>query len=304
MDLSILTTEQINDRTKIIDQLSTNEIIKLINEEDKTVALAVEKILPEISDSIDSVYEALKNGGRLFYVGAGTSGRLGVLDASECPPTFRTPPELVQAIIAGGNGAMFLAVEGAEDDAAMGADALKAAEFSSQDVVVGIAASGRTPYVLGALKYANTLGATTIALSCNKNAEISCIADHKMEVIVGPEILTGSTRLKAATAHKMILNMITTTTMIKLGKVYQNLMVDLNASNNKLIVRARNIVMEITKVSYERAEEILSITNWEVKPAIVMIEAGISLEEAKRYIEEADGSVRKAIRLGKEQKKN
>lgn len=298
MDLSILTTEQINDKTKIIDQLSTDEIVRLINEEDKTVALAVEKILPEISDSIDSVYHALKNGGKLFYVGAGTSGRLGVLDAAECPPTFRTPPELVQALIAGGKGAMFLAVEGAEDDTNQGANDLKEIGFCSKDVVVGIAASGRTPYVVGALEYAKQLGATTIALSCNKNAGISRVADHKIEVIVGPEILTGSTRLKAATAHKMILNMITTTTMIKLGKVYQNLMVDLNASNNKLIVRARNIVMEITKVSYEKAEEILNITNWEVKPAIVMIEADVSFEAAKKYIEEAEGSVRNAIELG------
>ncbi len=295
----MLTTEQVNDKTKIIDQLTTKEIVGLMNEEDKTVALAVEKILPDITTSIDCIYEALKKGGRLFYVGAGTSGRLGVLDASECPPTFRTPPELVHGIIAGGKGAMFLAVEGAEDNEVQGATDLKTADFCKEDVVVGIAASGRTPYVIGSLKYARSIGAKTIALSCNKNAEISKVADHRMEVVVGPEILTGSTRLKSATAHKMILNMLTTTTMIKLGKVYQNLMVDLNASNEKLMERARNIIMQITDVSYEEAHSTLQKTNWEVKPAIVMIESSVDFEQAKSCIEQAEGSVRKAIEYGK-----
>lgn len=299
MDLSMLTTEQVNDKTKIIDQLTTSEIVGLMNEEDKTVALAVEAILPDITASIDCIYETLKTGGRLFYVGAGTSGRLGVLDASECPPTFRTPPELVHAIIAGGNGAMFLAVEGAEDNEEQGGADLRDAGFTSRDVVVGIAASGRTPYVIGALKYARDLGAKAIALSCNEGARISQVADYKMEVVVGPEILTGSTRLKSATAHKMILNMITTTTMIKLGKVYQNLMVDLNASNEKLMERARHIIIQITGVSYEIADRTLEETNWEVKPAIVMIEAHVDFNQAKACIQEAEGSVRRAIEIGK-----
>jgi N-acetylmuramic acid 6-phosphate etherase len=299
INLSTLTTEQRNFRTKNIDQMSTGEILKIINDEDQTVAIAVQKALPQIEEAVETIYRSLKKGGRLFYIGAGTSGRLGVIDAAECPPTFSTPSELVQAVIAGGEKAIQFAVEGAEDDPEQGASDLKQNALSPLDVVVGIAASGRTPYVIGALKYAQKLGASTVALSCNSDAVISGYADHKIEVIVGPEVLTGSTRMKAATAHKMVLNMITTTTMIKLGKIYENLMVDVHASNEKLIERSRNIVMTITNVTYEEAALVLDKANQEVKSAIVMIESGVSLEIAKQSLKKADGFVRKAIDIAK-----
>jgi N-acetylmuramic acid 6-phosphate etherase len=298
--ISTLTTEQRNPLSHKIDQLSTREILEIINDEDRKVAEAVKKAHSQIERAIDSVYQSLRNGGRLYYIGAGTSGRLGIIDASECPPTFSTSPDLVQAIIAGGEQAILVAVEGAEDEADQGANDLKENGFHSSDIVIGITASGRTPYVVGALKYAQQIGATSIALSCNHDAVVSKYADHKIEVIVGPEVLTGSTRMKAATAHKMILNMISTTTMIKLGKVYENLMVDVHASNQKLIERSRNIVMMITKATYQEAAEILDKTNQEVKPAIVMIEAKVSFEVAKQAIDKADGFVRKAIELAKE----
>lgn len=299
VNLTALTTEQRNQRSRNIDQLSTHEIINLMNNEDSTVTEAIQAALPQIEGAIDAIYHSLKNNGRLFYIGAGTSGRLGVLDAAECPPTFCTPPELVQAIIAGGETAMFTAVEGAEDDLEGGAKDLESRGFTESDVVVGIAASGRTPYVIGALKYARSLGAVTVALACNQNAEISKYADHKIEVVVGPEILSGSTRLKAATAQKMVLNMLTTTTMIKLGKVYDNLMVDLHASNIKLVERAKRIVMDIAGVTYEQAEEALSQTNQKVKPAIVMLAAEVSVEKANEAIWKADGFTRQAIELAK-----
>jgi N-acetylmuramic acid 6-phosphate etherase len=302
INLSDLTTEQVNNRTQKIDQMSTMEVLKLINDEDRTVADAVGLALPQIESAIESTYKALKAGGRLFYIGAGTSGRLGVIDASECPPTFRTSPDLVQAVMAGGEQAMYSATEGAEDDPDQGENDLRQRQLTERDVVVGIAASGRTPYVVGALAYAKELGAATVALSCNRDAVISRYADHPIEVIVGPEILTGSTRLKAATAQKMVLNMITTTTMIKLGKVYENLMVDLHANNQKLIERARRIVMLVTRVPYETAEQILNETNQEVKPAIVIIKTGVSLEAAREAIEQANGFVRQAIELANAKK--
>ncbi|WP_462410675.1 N-acetylmuramic acid 6-phosphate etherase [Neobacillus sp. Marseille-QA0830] len=302
VNITSLTTEQRNERSRNIDQLSTLEMIELMNQEDSTVATAVEAALPQIGTAIDAIYQALKNNGRLFYVGAGTSGRLGVLDAAECPPTFCTPPELVQAIIAGGEQAMFTAVEGAEDNQEQGAKDLESRGFRQSDVVVGIAASGRTPYVIGALQYARQLGAFTISLSCNANAEMSQYADHKIEVVVGPEVLSGSTRLKSATAQKMVLNMLSTATMIKLGKIYDNLMVDLNASNLKLVERAKRIVMEITGVPYQEAEEALKKTNQKVKPAIVMLTAGVSVEKAYELLGQADGFTRKAIELAKEGK--
>lgn len=297
--ISALTTEQRNPLSQKIDQLSTREILEIINDEDRKVAEAVKNTHPQIEEAIESVYQSLRNGGRLYYIGAGTSGRLGIIDASECPPTFSTSPDLVKAIIAGGEQAILVAVEGAEDEADQGAKDLKENGFHSSDVVIGITASGRTPYVVGALKYAQQIGATSIALSCNHDAVVSKYADHKIEVIVGPEILTGSTRMKAATAHKMILNMISTTTMIKLGKVYENLMVDVHASNQKLNERSRNIVMMITNATYQEAAEILEKTNQEVKPAIVMIKARVSFQVAKDSIEKADGFVRKAIELAK-----
>ncbi|MCH1625949.1 N-acetylmuramic acid 6-phosphate etherase [Fredinandcohnia sp. SECRCQ15] len=302
VNITTLTTEQRNNRSGNIDQLSTLEIIKLMNDEDSTVASVVQMVLPQIELAVEAIYHSLKNNGRLFYIGAGTSGRLGVLDAAECPPTFCTPPDMVQAIIAGGETAMFTAVEGAEDSKEQGAIDLKARGFTKSDVLVGIAASGRTPYVIGALQYAQKLGSSTISLACNENAEISQYADHKIEVVVGPEILSGSTRLKSATAQKMILNMLSTTTMIKLGKVYDNLMVDLHASNLKLVERSRRIVMEITGVTYEEAQKILDETNQKVKPAIVMLMAGVSAEKANEVIEQANGFTRKAIELAKEGK--
>lgn len=299
VNLSKLTTEQVNEKTKNIDQLSTIETITLMNKEDYKVIAAVEAVLPEVAAAIDVIYEAFKNNGRLLYIGAGTSGRLGVLDAAECPPTFYTPPEMVQGIIAGGESAMFVAVEGAEDNAEAGKHDLQTRGITEHDVVVGIAASGRTPYVTGALTYAKEIGAATIALSCNSNATISKYADHAIEVVVGPEVLTGSTRLKAATAQKMILNMFTTVSMIKMGKAYENLMVDLNPSNEKLVERARNMLMAITGRKYEEAAAALNETNLKVKPAIVMLGADVSYEAAMEAIAQSDGFVRKAISIAR-----
>ncbi|WP_339213785.1 N-acetylmuramic acid 6-phosphate etherase [Ornithinibacillus sp. FSL M8-0202] len=293
--LSALVTEMRNENSMTIDTMSTSEILSVINKEDMKVALAVQQVLPDIEMAVDRIYQALKNGGRLFYVGAGTSGRLGILDAVECPPTYSTPPELVQAVIAGGPKAIEKAVEGAEDSEELGANDLAERELTELDIVVGIAASGRTPYVAGALKYAQKIGAATVSLTSNKQAVISQFADVKIEVETGPEVITGSTRMKAASAHKLILNMLTTTTMIKIGKVYENLMVDVKVSNQKLRERAINIVSTITGTSYEKAKETLTQSNNEVKPAIVMIKANTTLDEAKRAIQQANGFVRKAI---------
>ncbi|MBS4218766.1 N-acetylmuramic acid 6-phosphate etherase [Bacillus sp. FJAT-49711] len=299
-NLSNLTTEQMNQSTASIDQMSSLEIIKLMNDEDTLVAEAVNRELPHIAAVIDSIHHSFKNGGRLFYIGAGTSGRLGILDASECPPTFCTSPEMVQGIIAGGDTAIKAAVEGAEDSMDNGANDLKEKRLSSADIVVGIAASGRTPYVIGALEYARSVGAATASLSCNKNAEISQYADHRIEVVVGPEVLTGSTRLKAGTAQKMVLNMLSTASMIKMGKVYNNLMVDLHASNEKLMERACNMVISITGVSQEEAEKALKITNQKVKPAILMILGEVPFNEANQLLQETNGFLREAITKAKE----
>ncbi|MFZ3577644.1 N-acetylmuramic acid 6-phosphate etherase [Virgibacillus sp. DJP39] len=295
MELSSLTTEKRNVNSMALDTMSTIEILTTINQEDKKVAEAVEKVLPNINESVEQICKALKKGGRLFYVGAGTSGRLGVIDASECPPTFMTPPEMVQTVMAGGNEAFFNAVEGSEDDETQGANDIKAKNLSDKDVVIGITASGRTPYPIGALKYASEIGAYTVSLSCNENSLISQFANSVVEVVVGPEVLTGSTRMKAATAHKMILNMISTTTMIKLGKVHENLMVDVHASNYKLKERAKSTIIDITGVSYAEAENTLKLTNNEVKPAIVMIKGGVTYQEALDAISYSNGYVREAI---------
>ncbi|GAA0323718.1 N-acetylmuramic acid 6-phosphate etherase [Bacillus carboniphilus] len=296
-NISKLTTELRNERTMNIDNMSTIDMLRVINEEDQKVALAVNKVLPQVKETVEAVVESLSKGGRLFYVGAGTSGRIGILDAVECPPTYSTPPELVQAVMAGGSGAMEKAAEGAEDQEEQGAKDLEARGLTELDVVIGIAASGRTPFVAGALKYARKLGAKAVSLTSNENSIISQFADIKIEVATGPEVVTGSTRMKAATAHKMILNMISTTSMIKVGKVYENLMVDLHVSNKKLEQRAKNIVSTITGVSVEEAGEALAKTNFEVKPAIVVVKTGVSFEKAKELIEEANGFVRKAIEL-------
>lgn len=295
MELSKLITEQRNPVSMNLDQLSTMEMLTVINEQDKKVADAVAEVLPQIERTIEKVYEAFEKGGRLFYAGAGTSGRIGIIDASECPPTFMTDAKMVQTVMAGGNGAFFQAVEGAEDDKIQGKEDLRARGLTKNDVVIGITASGRTPYPIGAVKYASSIGAFTASLTCNANSLISQHTDCGIEVIVGPEVLTGSTRMKAATAHKMVLNMISTVTMVKLGKVYENLMVDLHASNYKLNERAKSIIMEITSVSYERAGEVLEKTSNEVKPAIVMIEAGVQYEAAIKALNACKGYVRKAI---------
>ncbi|MED4701440.1 N-acetylmuramic acid 6-phosphate etherase [Lysinibacillus capsici] len=294
-----LTTEGYHPDTTNLDLMSTIEIVKLMNEEDKKVPLAIEKVLPEIEQAITAVVHALKNGGRLFYVGAGTSGRIGLLDAVECPPTFSTSPKLVQAILAGGADAVMIAIEGAEDNLSLGEVELQKHQLTDQDVVIGIAASGRTPFVKGALNYAQQLGAKTISLVSNAHSIISKHADITIEVITGPEILTGSTRLKAATAHKQILNMITTTTMIKLGKVYKNLMVDVHASNFKLRERAKQIVCEVTGVSYSQAESVLEQNNYQVKLAIVVLLTNATIEEAKELLAQSEGHVRRAVALKK-----
>jgi len=300
LKIEALTTEMRNEKSMNIDQLSTREILETINDEDKKVAGCVEAVLPEIAATVDIVYQSLLNGGRLIYVGAGTSGRLGILDAVECPPTYRTSPELVQGIMAGGSRALVEAVEGAEDDPHLGAQDLGAKNLTNHDVVVAIAASGRTPYVVGALQYAKKIGAKTISLSSNQDSIISRYSDIAIEVLTGPEVLTGSTRMKAATSHKLVLNMITTSSMIKLGKVYENLMVDVNASNVKLKERAKNIVSTITKEPYNKVEQILEITNYEVKPAIVMIKAAVNLEVAKESIKLTNGFVREAIEVAQQ----
>lgn len=299
-ELSGLITEQRNPNTMDMDQMETIEVLKTINQEDKKAAEAVELVLPEIEQAIEKVFEAFQSGGRLFYVGAGTSGRLGVMDASECPPTFMTPPDLIQTLMAGGNDAYTTAVEGSEDSETQGETDLKAKNLTEHDVVIGITASGRTPYPIGALKYANTAGAYTISLSSNHKSVISEHASCSIEVVVGPEVLTGSTRLKAATAHKMVLNMISTTVMVKMGKVYENLMVDVHTSNYKLVERAKRIIMDITGVTYETAGEVLEKANKEVKPAIVMLEADVSYQQAIEAIEVTKGYVRQAIQEARE----
>lgn len=294
-NLKTLTTESRNERSMQIDTAEPMDILKIMNDDDQKIATVVQEELPNIEVAVRYALESFKQGGKLVYIGAGTSGRLGVLDAVECPPTFSTPPEMVQGIIAGGENAFVKAVEGAEDKPEAGVADLKAINLTEKDTVIGIAASGRTPYVIGALQYARSIGAKTVALSCNKNALISKEADQAIEVVVGPEVLTGSTRLKAATAHKMILNMISTSSMILLGKAYENLMIDVHVSNEKLKERAINIITRITGVSYEEALEALQASGLQVKVAIVMLANSVTKDEAIKLLEEADGYVRRAI---------
>jgi len=299
-ELGSLTTEQRNPRSRNIDALPTIEILKIINTDDKTVPAAVEKELPYIEQAVELIITALKKGGRLLYFGAGTSGRLGVIDASECPPTFGTPFEQIQGYIAGGKGAMFKAQEGAEDHEENGANDVMAAGVNSNDVVCGIAASRRTPYVVGAVKKAKELGAATIYITCNPRIDFD-IEEVDIAICpeVGPEIIMGSTRMKSGTAQKLVLNMLTTTAMIRLGKVYENMMIDLQMTNKKLVERSRKIVMTITGLSYEEAEKYLKEAGGHVKTALVMIKAGVPVEEAKIRLIKADGFVRKAINLNK-----
>ncbi len=293
--LDKLSTEKRNLETENLDELSTLEMVTLMNNEDKKVPCAIERVLKDIALAVDAVAETFQMGGRLIYIGAGTSGRLGILDASECPPTFGTDPEMVVGMIAGGSKAMTKAVEKSEDNIEAGCKDLKGVNLSSKDILCGISASGRTPYVKGGLKYAKEINCKTIAISNNLNAEISQYGDINIEVDCGPEILTGSTRLKSGTAQKMVLNMLTTLSMAKIGKVYKNLMVDVKPTNEKLVERTKNIVMEATDCSYETAEETLKITKFNVKVAIVMIILNCSYDEAKNRVDTSKGYVRKAI---------
>jgi N-acetylmuramic acid 6-phosphate etherase len=296
-NLGLLTTESRNQHSMNIDTAKPMDILRIMNEEDQKVALAVNEVLEDVEVAVNFAFQSFKKGGRLIYMGAGTSGRLGVLDAVECPPTFSTDSEMVQGLMAGGEGAYVKAVEGAEDRPDLGVSDLKNINLTENDTVIGVAASGRTPYVIGALQYARSIGARTVAISCNKNARISKEAEHSIEVIVGPEVLTGSTRLKAATAQKMILNMISTSSMILLGKAYENLMVDVHVSNKKLKERAIGIIRKITDVSYEEALETLEKANNQVKTAIVMIKVKATNQEATKLLTAADGYVKKAIQI-------
>ena len=296
MDLSRLTTERRNPTSAHIDSCTTLEMVTIMQQEDSKIASAIEKILPEIARAIDATSQRLENGGRLFYLGAGTSGRLGILDASECPPTYGTDPELVQGLIAGGIPAIFRAQEGAEDTPGLAVHDLKEHGFSAKDVLVGIAASGRTPYVIGGLKYARELGALTIALACSEHAEIAALADIALTPVTGPEVVTGSTRMKAGTAQKLVLNMLSTGTMIKLGKVYGNLMVDVKASNKKLEERAIRIVMEGSGCARSEAETALQEAGGHAKLAILMVVAGVSADEGQRLLDCTAGHLAAAIR--------
>lgn len=295
MNLAKLTTETRNTQTMNLDELSTSEVMTLMNQEDQKVALAVEEVLPMITNVVEAITESFSQGGRLIYMGAGTSGRLGVLDAAECVPTFSVDPSMVQGLIAGGMKAMTIAVEGAEDSKTLGAEDLKAIQLNDTDVVVGIAASGRTPYVIGGLEYAASVGAKTATISCNKNAEISRFAQMPIEVDAGPEILTGSTRLKAGTAQKLILNMLSTGAMIGSGKVYQNLMVDVKPSNKKLEERSKRIIMQATECTYEKAGEAFEAADQQVKLAIVMILTDSDKTTAAQKLTTAKGFIRETL---------
>jgi N-acetylmuramic acid 6-phosphate etherase len=290
-----LTTEQSNPVTSEIDALCTFEIIQLMNTEDKKIAAAVELESATIATAVDAIADRLSKGGRLLYLGAGTSGRLGVLDASECPPTFNTPPELVVGIIAGGHKALTSAVEGAEDDEQAAIDDLTQHELNQRDVLVGIASSGRTPYVMSGLRHAKALGAYAIGITCNRQSELESIADVVIAPVVGPEVISGSTRLKAGTATKMVLNMLTTATMVLLGKTYGNWMVDLRASNVKLKARSIRIVSSIAKVDEQRAADLLEQCHGEVKTAIVSAMRSLDYAEARSLLENSAGKLRAAL---------
>lgn len=290
-----MTTEQQNPNTLNLDQMSYQEALMVMNEEDMKVALAIKKVLPQIELAIQQIVAAFEVGARLIYIGAGTSGRLGILDAAECPPTFGTPKEMVVGLIAGGEEALIDAIEGAEDSREMGKDDLKKIQLTSKDVVVGLAASGRTPYVIGGLEYANQIGAETVAIACNEHSEVGKIANIAIEVVTGPEVVTGSTRLKAGSAQKMVLNMLSTLSMVGIGKVYQNLMVDVQRTNEKLEIRSENIVMTATDVSRSVAKEQLKKSKGNVKLAITMILLDCDLETAEHKLKVANGHIRKTL---------
>jgi len=293
--LEKLATERRNQRTMELDDMTVEEILTVMNEEDQSVAGVIRQEIPVIQQVVAQVIQSFQAGGRLIYIGAGTSGRLGVLDAAECVPTFGVSPEMVVGLIAGGERALIKAVEGAEDSKTLAVEDLQALQLTTNDTVIGIAASGRTPYVIGGLDYAREIGAVTAALSCNKQAIISQHADLRIEVETGPEVLTGSTRLKAGTAQKLVLNMISTAAMIGVGKVYQNLMVDVQSTNEKLEVRAKRMIVEATGVDLETAARYFTSANGHVKTAIVMILADVSYPEAVERLQRAHGFVRDAL---------
>ncbi|MDR3128119.1 MAG: N-acetylmuramic acid 6-phosphate etherase [Bifidobacteriaceae bacterium] len=292
IDLSKIDTEKQNPITSNLDELSVNEALEIMNKEDQKVAQAVAKQLPVISQAIQIIVKAFKNQGRLFYIGAGTSGRLGVLDAAECVPTFGVSPEQVQGLIAGGKKAFIQAIEGAEDSIQLAGEDLAKHNLTSKDVVVGLAASGRTPYVVGGLEYANKIGTKTISLACSKKALISQYSQVAIEVDLGPEFLTGSTRLKSGTAQKLILNMFSTISMIQIGKVYGNLMVDVQPTNAKLVERAKRIIMLSTGVDYDTATKAYLESDKNVKVAIVMCLKNYSANLAKQKLKQANGFIR------------
>lgn len=297
--ISKKTTESRNKKSTNLDKMTTYEIVKLMNDEDSKIAKSIQPSLEDISSLIDDLIDSFNKGGRLIYMGAGTSGRLGVLDASECPPTFSTDYEKVMGLIAGGEDAMFKAVENFEDSKEAARKDLEEIKLTSNDFLIGIAASGSTPYVLGGLEYAKKVKANTGSISCNLNSEISKYSNHPIEVDLGAEILTGSTRLKAGTATKMILNMISTASMVGIGKVYQNFMVDLKASNHKLKRRSENIVMEVTGIDRSQARDRLISCNWDVKVTIFSILTGKDYKESRKKLDSANGFLGKALDLEK-----
>ena len=294
--LSTLITEQRNPNSMHVDSLSALEIVQLMNEEDKQVPLAIEKCLPQIAQAVERIVAAFQQGGRLVYIGAGTSGRLGLLDASECPPTFGVSPEMVKGIIAGGERALRHPIEGAEDSKMQAVVDLQTIQLSSKDVLVGIAASGRTPYVIGALEYAKSLGSVTVSIASNPNSAMANIVDIAIDTVVGPEVLTGSSRLKSGTAQKLVLNMLTTASMILMGKCYQNLMVDVQASNEKLKARAIRIVMQATDCDKALAEETLKQADQNAKLAIMMILSGLDRAQAEALLEKHHGKLQLALK--------
>jgi N-acetylmuramic acid 6-phosphate etherase len=297
--LENLSTEQPNPASAAIDSLPTEDVLRIINSEDRKVADVVQREIPAIARAVDAVVAAFEHGGRLFYIGAGTSGRLGVLDASECPPTFSVPPGMVQGIMAGGEAALSRATETTEDDPAIGVRDLTERGFTARDVLVGIAASGRTPYVLGAMAEARRIGAVTVGISCVEQSELARAVDIAITPVVGPEIIAGSTRMKSGTAQKLVLNMLTTTAFARLGYVYGNLMVNVQPKNVKLVDRARRIIAQAAGVSYDRAGELLQASGNSVRAAILMAKTGISREEAERRLAETGGRISQALENAK-----
>jgi len=290
-----LLTEQPNPASTSIDALETAEMLRVINAEDQKVAVAVEREIPAIARAVDAIVATIERGGRLFYIGAGTSGRLGVLDASECPPTFSVSYDLVQGIMAGGPGALVKAAEGTEDDSSQGARDLVARGFTAADVLVGITASGRTPYVLGAVAEAKRMGSVTIGISCTPHSELAEAVAIPISPVVGPEVIAGSTRMKAGTAQKLVLNMLSTGTFVRLGYVYGNLMVNVQPTNVKLVDRARRMVADKAQVSYERAADLLAASGKSVPIAILMGKTGVDRQEAERRLAAAGGRISKAL---------